>query len=178
MVSYNKQPTRQLQLAAIPIIEITKHGSAEHNMDTPKRSPSPLDRFMHMINGTKPKQNASISSSRWTISNHIYDKECDPHSTEHLMVEDCKRCKSSLSLNNTNTSPVKKSNSKLSLKKYLPPKLSIKIKKKKTKKKVSAESDSSIERESISTESEPPKKWYKRFQSKKSAKSKDVAMNA
>lgn len=162
---------QQMEIFSKPAFEMKKD-HCEQNVETRKLSPSTIDRFKHLLlSGYKLNKNSSISSSRWTISDQMYDKQTVKQTKDHLMVDEGVRCSSSLSLNNTKSSPIKSPNSKISLTKYLTPKLS-------SKKKLLVESDSSIERDNSPNKKEPQKRWYhKRFRSKKCTKSKEVAID-
>lgn len=161
---------QQPQLKATPAIELQKD-DCEQSVELRKLSPSALDRFKNMLlSGYKLNKSSSISSSRWTISDQMYDKESAQRTSDHLLVDEGIRSTSSLSLNNTKSSPTKSPNAKTSLTKYLTPG---------SKKKLLVESDSSIERDKNPKQKEPQKKWYhKRFRSKKCAKTKEAAINS
>lgn len=167
MTVSNKQKAIQYQISDKPAVDIPKRYYGQ-NIEMPKLTASSSDPFKLFLSNVSQFKNLSLSSSRWTISDSIYgsEAESEQHAAELVMMDNYKFCNSSVSLNNSASTLTKKNKTKLSLAKYLSPKLG-------SKKKLAVASNSSIEPETIVNEKEPQKKWYKRFTRKKRAKTKE-----
>lgn len=167
----NKQDTVQYKISDKAAMDISKY-CYKQNIEMPKLAASSSDPLKLIFPSVSQFKNLSLSSSRWTISDPIYgnEAESEQHAADLMLMDNYRFSKSSASLNNSTATLTTKKKTKLSLGKYLSPKIDSK------KKKMAVESNS-IGPETIVNKKEPQKKWYKRFTRKTSAKTKDIVKN-